>query len=140
MTADDLLQHLSKVKQTGPGKWVACCPAHDDSSPSLSIKETDDGVILLKCWAGCSAYEIVSAVGMELHDLFPPTDMAGQNIVHGNRRAFNARDAIQTVARDGLRVASCASMLANGESLPEQDMVWLTEAAGRCLRIAEEVL
>ena len=34
--------------------WMACCPAHDDRSPSLSIANGTGGRILLTCFAGCS--------------------------------------------------------------------------------------
>lgn len=68
---EKVLTRLDKVKATGPNKWKACCPAHDDKSPSLSIKETADGTVLLKCWAGCTAAEITGAIGLELRDLFP---------------------------------------------------------------------
>lgn len=68
---DDFLARLDKVKQKKTGQWVACCPAHDDKSPSLSIGEGDGGRILLKCWSGCSALEIINAVGMSWDDLFP---------------------------------------------------------------------
>ena len=66
----DLLNRLEKVKGS-KGRWTACCPAHGDKSPSLAVTMLDDGRILLKCFAGCSAYEIVSAVGMDMTDLFP---------------------------------------------------------------------
>ncbi|MHB1750988.1 MAG: CHC2 zinc finger domain-containing protein, partial [Acidithiobacillus sp.] len=49
----NVLSRLHKVKRTGADKWQALCPAHDDHTPSLSIKEADDGKVLLKCWAGC---------------------------------------------------------------------------------------
>jgi DNA primase len=68
---ETLLSRLEKVKQKGPGQYVACCPAHDDSDPSLSIGQGDDGRILLKCWAGCGALDVISALGMEWDDLFP---------------------------------------------------------------------
>jgi len=68
---DKLLNRLDKVKSAGADKWKACCPAHDDKKPSLAISETSDGVLLLKCWAGCTTKEIVSAIGLELRDLFP---------------------------------------------------------------------
>lgn len=68
---DEVLSCLDKVKSTGTNKWKACCPAHDDKNPSLAISETSDGVVLLKCWAGCTTQNIVSAIGMELRDLFP---------------------------------------------------------------------
>lgn len=48
------------------------CPAHNDNRPSLSIKEGDDGRILLYCFGGCSVQEICSALGVHVRDLFPP--------------------------------------------------------------------
>ena len=68
---DKVLSCLDKVKSAGSSKWKACCPAHDDKHPSLAITETSDGTVLLKCWAGCTAQQIVSAIGLELRDLFP---------------------------------------------------------------------
>jgi len=68
---DKVLSCLGKVRPTGSNKWKACCPAHDDKSPSLAITETSDGTVLLKCWTGCTAQDIVSAIGLELRDLFP---------------------------------------------------------------------
>lgn len=68
---DQLLPRLDKVKPNGPSKWKACCPAHDDKEPSLSIREAGDGKVLLHCWAGCEAQDIAAAVGLELRDLFP---------------------------------------------------------------------
>ena len=52
------------------GSWKALCPAHDDTEPSLSVCEGDDGRALLKCFAGCENPEIVSALGLEMKDLF----------------------------------------------------------------------
>ena len=71
MPIDQLLPTLQKVKPVKTGQWIACCPAHDDRTPSLKITETSNGVVLLKCWAGCTASEIVTAVGLGLRDLFP---------------------------------------------------------------------
>lgn len=68
---DKVISCLEKVKSAGTNKWKACCPAHDDKDPSLAISETSDGTVLLKCWAGCTVQDIVSAIGLELRDLFP---------------------------------------------------------------------
>ena len=38
--------------QYGP-RWMARCPAHDDQTPSLSISEGSDGIVLVKCFTGC---------------------------------------------------------------------------------------
>jgi len=69
-----LLEKLKKVSPKGKGQWMACCPAHEDRSPSLAIKENHDGRILLKCFAGCGAADVMQAVGMTLSDLFPDGD------------------------------------------------------------------
>ncbi len=58
MSAETFLSHLDKVRQTGPGRWIACCPAHDDKHPSFNIRELDDGRVLINCKAGCSTEEI----------------------------------------------------------------------------------
>lgn len=74
---EDVLSRLEKSKETKA--WgtdvvrqaVACCPAHDDKNPSLSIREYTSGWIDTRCWAGCTREEIVSAIGMRICDLGP---------------------------------------------------------------------
>ena len=68
MKIEDFLSRLEKVEQSGGG-WIACCPAHGDSIPSLSISERG-GKILVHCHAGCSASAIVEAMGLKMRDLF----------------------------------------------------------------------
>lgn len=76
MTAAKLLDCLHGVRQTGPDRWLARCPAHEDRSPSLSIRELDDGRVLLHDFAGCDVESILAAIGFKLVDLFPPRDVA----------------------------------------------------------------
>lgn len=66
---DKILNRLNKVKTTGSGKYKACCPAHNDSNPSLVITDTNEK-ILVKCWAGCSTEEILNAMDLTWSDLF----------------------------------------------------------------------
>lgn len=68
MTVEDLLPRLETVRRSSRG-YVACCPAHDDRHPSLSISEGQRGV-LVKCWAGCRLQDITAAVGLTVRDLF----------------------------------------------------------------------
>ena len=65
---EDLLSRLENVKSRGT-RWSACCPAHADTTPSLSISEGQRG-ILLKCWSGCSITEICAALAIKQSDLF----------------------------------------------------------------------
>lgn len=127
MSATKLLDLLHKVRKTGPGRWVAQCPAHDDKSPSLSIRETDDGKVLLKCWTGCSAHEVVSAVGLNMEDLFPPKGEAHSG--RGESRAFPAADVLRCIQREAMIVAVAAGRLGNGHALNDEDRARLLLAA-----------
>ena len=42
--------------------WMARCPAHDDRKPSLSIRDANDGKILLHCHAGCGQDRVIAAL------------------------------------------------------------------------------
>lgn len=68
---DNLLSRLQKVKPNGKHRWMACCPAHADRTPSLSITEQQNGKISVKCFAGCSGEEIMNAIDMSLAMLYP---------------------------------------------------------------------
>jgi hypothetical protein len=68
--ADAVLSRLAGVKATGKGRWMAKCPAHEDGSPSLSIREMDDGRVLIYDFGGCASLEVLGALGLSLTDLF----------------------------------------------------------------------
>jgi putative DNA primase/helicase len=44
------------------GGWVARCPAHDDRTPSLSVRESSEGKILVHCFAGCPQSGVIEAL------------------------------------------------------------------------------
>lgn len=67
-----LLEALPKARPARGGGGTACCPAHEDRSPSLSWTIGDDGRVLLHCHAGCQPAAIVAALGLTLADLFVP--------------------------------------------------------------------
>ncbi|OVE75999.1 hypothetical protein BVX97_02660 [bacterium E08(2017)] len=67
---ETILSKLEKVSKSN-GKYMACCPAHGDKNPSLSITEADDR-LLLKCHAGCKTEDVVDALGLQMSDLFMP--------------------------------------------------------------------
>jgi hypothetical protein len=54
--------------------WSACCPAHEDRDPSLSIQRRHDGTVLLHCFAGCRTEHVVQALGLQMTDLFDDAD------------------------------------------------------------------
>jgi hypothetical protein len=85
LPADILLPRLVDVREVGPGQWSACCPAHADGTPSLSITETEDFTLLVFCHAGCDIYDVMGAVGLQLCNLFP-SDYAKFKAVQAGKR------------------------------------------------------
>ncbi len=67
---EKVLSRLPGHRTAGDG-FKACCPSHEDRNPSLSIREADDGTVLLKCFGGCPTPRIVSDLELNMTDLFP---------------------------------------------------------------------
>jgi DNA primase len=83
MSVEDLVLRLNHAKEVKPRRghqrsWIAQCPAHDDTSPSLYIDLGANEKVLIKCWSGCGANEIVTSVGMQLFELFPADGYEGK--------------------------------------------------------------
>jgi hypothetical protein len=112
MSIENLLSRLRKVKKTGQGRWLACCPAHDDRSPSLSVKLESDGRILIHDFAGCSVEEILDSVGLTFDELFPERLMDHGKPLH---RPFNAHDVLEALSSESMVVAVSANKLFHGE-------------------------
>lgn len=119
---DTLLSRLTKVKGRN-GSWTACCPAHEDKSPSLSIRQADDGRILMHCFAGCSIQAITAAVGMDVGDLFPP-DEKRRNYADPAKPlkpAFYATDLMRVIHFEATIVQIVAFDISEGKKVSETD-------------------
>ena len=125
MIADTLLSRLTKVKGRA-GSWVACCPAHDDRSPSLSIREDGDRV-LVHCHAGCEVSAVLGAVGLDMTDLFPPRPQSGPQPRHQRVRLF-ASDVLRVLHTEAAVVMVAAYNVRNGIKLTDEDMARLALA------------
>lgn len=69
---DAVLAKLEGARQVGTDQWEARCPAHDDSTPSLSVSIGEGGRALLCCQAGCELADVLAAIDLQPADLFPP--------------------------------------------------------------------
>lgn len=137
MTAATLLDRLDGVRPTGSGRWVARCPAHADKSASMSVREIDDGTVLVHDFAGCSVGDILAAVGLEFADLFP-NKVEQDHRRRGERRPFPATDVLRALEREALIAATAASFLGNGGSLTDEDRERLLTAAARISAAVKE--
>ena len=119
---ETLLSRLQKVKGRRDS-WTACCPAHEDRSPSLSIREADDGRILIHCFANCSVQDIVGAVGLDISDLFPP-DEKRQYYAHAvkpAKPAFYATDLMRVIHFEATILQVMAFDISEGKTIKEAD-------------------
>lgn len=130
MSVETFISALSGVKKTGKRSWIAKCCAHNDKSPSLAISETDDGRVLVHCFAGCSVEEILGAVGMDFDALYPPRPERHEP-KHGIAKPFLASSVLEVLAFEALIVVTAARQVANGETLDANDYQRLLLAAER---------
>jgi hypothetical protein len=135
MAAARLLERLAGVRQTGEGRWLARCPAHEDRRASLSVRELDDGRVLVHDFAGCSVEAVLSATGLEFADLFPPRPMEHAPRA---RQAYPAVDVLNAIADEAAVVALIAGDLQRRRRVSPQDLERLRVAAER-IRAAREL-
>jgi hypothetical protein len=138
---DTLLSYLDRVKQTGPNRWLASCsgPLHEngDRNPSLSIRETDDGGVLLHCFFGCDYAQILAAIDLKPADLYPQ-----QADARGSRpkpQRIPWRDVFDAIRCD-LRVCSIAFCdLAAGKEFSPDDVKTIARLANHLADQIQEV-
>ncbi len=126
---DRLLLRLSGVKQTGPGRYIARCPAHPDRHPSLNVREKEDGTLLLQCRAGCGAADVMAAAGLTLAALFPGKPYNRAPL--GPRERWIPGDVWQCVAFGAEIAAVAAAEIALGNPLSPDDAARVALAADR---------
>jgi hypothetical protein len=128
MRAIDLVAMFDGIKETGPNKWVARCPAHSDRTPSLSIARADDRW-LIHCFGGCYPIDVVRAVGLELADLFDNKQYRPRG--DRDKPRLSARDALAALDHE-IRVAAiiCADFLAH-KAIDGHDWQRLATASAR---------
>lgn len=137
MSAAPVLDRLERVKQTGTGRWLASCPGHEDRSPSLSIRELEDGRVLLHDFGGCATTDVLAALGLEMADLYPErlttTGLPGQRPNHWHA----SREALRALHQEVLLVAIAAENVAGGMTLSDDDRDRLLLAAQRIRNAAQ---
>ncbi|MDD3577164.1 MAG: hypothetical protein PHT38_09800 [Halothiobacillus sp.] len=122
VSIDDLLSRLDGVRKTGPGKWVAKCPTRNERTASLSIKQTDDGRILLHDFGGSEAADILAALGLNWIQLVPP-HLRRDKRAHtsAERQGHDAQAALNAIHTAAIITRVCANRMADGQRLADAD-------------------
>ena len=109
-------QHLVDLVGTLGGRWsgnsaMCPCPAHADGSPSLSLRQGDNGV-LVHCFAGCTSEDVLR----ELARIRPTPGFATPRGQSGRRSAN-----VDRLWDDGVPIArSPAELYLQGRGLSNQ--------------------
>lgn len=127
---DDVISRLDKPRKTSRDSWLACCPAHDDHSPSLRIRLTDNGVVLLHCFAGCAVQDVLATIGLTFSSLYP-SDGRSLGFIKGERRPWSAHDVLEALAFEVLLVWNHAKQMSAGQPVSDADQSRLLIAAQR---------
>lgn len=133
-----LLSRLHGLRETGLGRWIAHCPAHDDRSPSLSVRVLDDGRTLVHCFAGCDVSDIVSAVGLSVADLFPDKPLTTTALPSQPIKLRPAEALLllgHEITAAAMLADSLAAMLRAGEQPHQRALDRLLLAASRINRV-----
>lgn len=138
MSPEDFLSRLEKVKRTGPNRWLALCPAHEDRTPSLNVRIEPDGTKLVICRAGCDTQSVREAMGCEWSDFFPEKSTG----VYDRKlpRAFPVSDVVEALEHEVMIVAVCACDIAAGKSLSKEDKDRVLLASQRISNAKEMLL
>ena len=136
MTVDPFLSKLDGLTGKGP-RWRAICPACKGTNRTkLSVYETEDGHVLLRCWAGCDVYEILRAVGMGIDDLFPRQPRMYRP---RERRPWTTSEVVQALGGE-LNVAWVLLQdIANHRPIGAADRVRAKECAKKCAALIAEL-
>lgn len=74
MTASEIANSLMARPKRNRDGWLVSCVCHDDSHPSLSLRDGEAGKILIHCFRGCDPREILKTLrGMGLLDGTAPS-------------------------------------------------------------------
>jgi hypothetical protein len=125
--AQKVLDRVENPRQSGTGRWMCKCPAHEDRGPSLSIRELEDGRVLIHCFAGCGAGDVLAAIGLRMSDLF---DKPIAHHLPPIKGGFSARELLELNAHEATVVALLACD-AQTRPLTSDEHARLIQAAAR---------
>jgi hypothetical protein len=104
----------------------------------LSVRELDDGRVLVHDFGGCETGDVLAAISLSLVDLFP--DRIDHRVAPVRPNHWHAaREALRSLKFEILLVAVAGENLHEGLSLDDQDRARLWEAVHRIHRVAELV-
>jgi hypothetical protein len=126
-----LLDRLDGVQKQGNG-WRARCPSCGGSSRKVSIVNSA-GKVLVHCFAGCKAEDVIGAVGLTWAELFPPRHWPDSPEERRQQRRAVRESAwaaaLATLATEATIAKIAAAQLLRDEPLEWEDYCRLVKAS-----------
>jgi hypothetical protein len=125
MHIEGILNRFDGVRGTGNGQYSCRCPAHEDKSASLGIKEGDGERILLNCFAGCDLKSVLDAAGLEWKDILPDN-----KLYQADKHSFNPFAVLKMIRDEVLIIGLASAQIRDGKPLNDKDHDRLLKAVG----------
>ena len=109
----------------------------DQRTGSLSIRELDDGRVLVHDFAGVDLHSVLALIDLRFSDLFPDQGING-NALRPIRQAHSALVALKALHRESMIVVFAADAIVRGSTPTDADTERLVLASSR-IREALEV-
>ena len=126
MYIEDLLNRFDGVRETGGGQYSCRCPAYEDKSNSLGIKQGDGDRIMMNCFAGCQTQDILSAVGLTFKDILPTNDYNKEV----KEKGFNPYSVLKMIRDEVLIIGLASADIKKGKALNDKEHDRLLKAIG----------
>lgn len=135
-----ITSQLENVVHAQNGQARAICPSHEsrNNTRSLSIKESDEGSVLINCFAGCSAAEILASLRLELADLYPKPLQSTPGRPFTKKSAFSPREALHILAFEITLASIFMGDVIDKRPLSEKDWNRFLLARNRVSNVAVE--
>lgn len=110
------------------------CPSCGGKSRKLAITEGDNGTLLLHCFAGCTAHDVLSAIGLTVGDLFPRRDLRTMTPAERSQLRQAAllprwRAAMEALQHEATVLLIAANKLGDGLPLDDDELTRMRVAA-----------
>ena len=136
--AETILSRLGHIRETGNGQWLACCPAHDDKSPSLSIRELSNATVLINCLSGCETADVLNAIALEFKDLYPRDPRSPRREYPGDR--LSGREIVSVISHELTIIEIAARTMMVDPAPSPDDAKRLALACSRVRGVVRDVL
>lgn len=131
------LEHYG-LRLIGDRGRAACPVCGGKNRSTLSVGVTREGAVLLKCFKSeCDVESIATALGLQVHELFPPRDSHAPP--QRRRRLLMPAQALDLLYVEANIVAVVAIDIGQGRDIPEGDRERVLSAAARITALRQEV-